>query len=223
MSGFEFFKQGLKNLRTIGTVTRTSGFASRSIINLLEFERINGIVELGSGDGAITKYLLESMKPDSKLLAFEVNSQFCKSLRALNDPRLIVIQDSAANLENYLAHYGLAQVDAIVSALPFAIIPDEITHAVSNSCKKCLKTGGSFVQIHYSLKRKHLYESIFGKVKVKFIPLNIPPLFVIYNVLSCALYLNTFKSCKASCFSNSISFFTNTRNRPPPPAPHSLQ
>lgn len=181
MSRLEFFKQGLKNLKTIGTVTRTSFFACKSIIKLLEFNKVHVIVELGAGDGAITKYLLKELKPDSKLVAFELNEQFCKSLRALNDPRLIIVQDSAEKLEDHLAYHDIERVDAIVSALPFAIIPDIITNAVLQSCKKVLNPGGAFIQIHYSLKRKKLYEFIFGSVKVKFIPLNIPPLFVIYK------------------------------------------
>lgn len=181
MSGLEFFKQGLKNLKTIGTVTRTSFFACKSIIKLLEFKKIHVLVELGAGDGAITKYLLKELKPDSRLIAFELNEQFCKSLRALNDPRLIIVQDSAEKLEEHLTFHGIERVDAMVSALPFAIIPDPITNAVLQSCKKSLNPGGAFIQIHYSLKRKKLYESIFGSVKVKLIPFNIPPLFVIYK------------------------------------------
>lgn len=181
MSSLEFFKQGLKNLKTIGTVTRTSFFACKSIIKLLEFKKIHVLVELGAGDGAITKYLLKELKPDSRLIAFELNEQFCKSLRALNDPRLIIVQDSAEKLEEHLTFHGIERVDAMVSALPFAIIPDPITNAVLQSCKKSLNPGGAFIQIHYSLKRKKLYESIFGSVKVNFIPLNIPPLFVIYK------------------------------------------
>lgn len=181
MSGIKFFMESLKNLKTVGTVTRTSSYVSKVITDLLDFKNIRVLVELGAGDGAITKHLLNKMHPDAKLFSFEVNHEFCLKLNALNDMRLFVVKDSAEKLEHYLHLHGIDQVDAIVSALPFAIIPDKITNQILNSSKKCLKPGARYIQIHYSLSRKKLYESIFGTMKKKFIAFNLPPLFVFYT------------------------------------------
>lgn len=181
MAWIHFFLQGLKNLATVGTVTRTSHFAAKEIASKINYQDMSCIVELGAGDGAITKYILQRMPAEAKLLAFELNPDFCNNLNALNDQRLIIIMDSAENLELHLLQYNIKQVDAIFSALPFAIIPDDITKRILHSCQNLLKPGGSFYQIHYTLKRIKLYESYFGPLKVERIWWNIPPLYFIRN------------------------------------------
>jgi phospholipid N-methyltransferase len=181
MSLFGFFWEGLKNLKTVGTVTRTSGHSSKAVVAKLNIENIKIIIELGAGDGAITKEILRQLRPDAVLMVFEVNEQFCTNLKELHDARMIIIQDSAEKMPHYLQLHGIEHVDAIVSALPFAIIPDEITKSILSACKKILVRGGDFVQIHYSLSRKKMYESIFGKVKVDVSFLNLPPLFILHS------------------------------------------
>jgi phospholipid N-methyltransferase len=42
-----------------------------------------------------------------------------------------------------------------------------------------LKKGGYYVQLHYSLLAKKLYEKTFGNVDINFVLLNIPPAFVL--------------------------------------------
>ncbi len=182
MSHFEFLKQSLQNMKTIGTVTRTSNYACKALTGLLNFNNIRTIVELGGGDGAITQHILDKLSPAGKFIVFEVNEHFIQKLREIQDSRLIIVNDSAEKLESYLHQHNMMNVDAIVSAIPFMILPDDITDNILQACKKCLKPGGSFIQIHYSLTKKKLYKSFFGNVDFVFVPFNIPPLFAIHSV-----------------------------------------
>jgi phospholipid N-methyltransferase len=182
MSHFEFLKQSLQNLKTIGTVTRTSDYACRALTGLLNFNEINILVELGAGDGAITRHILQKLHADAKLIVFEVNEHFINKLNELDDPRLIIVNESAETMSTFLKEHGIKQVDAIISAIPFMLLPDELTYTILKSCKKHLKPGASFIQIHYSLTKKKLYKSLFGNVDVVFVPFNIPPLFAIHSV-----------------------------------------
>jgi len=181
MKKIKFLKESLKNLKTVGTVVRSSKYVCKEMVSHVDFSKAKTIVELGAGDGVITKHILEKMEPGSKLLSFEVNENFCKTLRKIKDDRLEVIEDSAAKLEEYVAKFNLSQPDFIISAIPFVSLPDELGYEIVGECKKSLQPGGLFIQIHYSLLAKKLYQNIFGNVDVSFVPLNIPPAFVLVS------------------------------------------
>ena len=179
LSTIEFFKESVKNLKTMGTLARSSKYLCKGMIKHVNFEEANVIVEQGAGDGVITKHILNSMKPDAILLTFEVNERFCRKLREIDDERCIVIEDSAENISQYLKEANATHIDYIVSAIPFVALPDEVGYSIISECKKYMKNGGLFIQMHYSLLAKKLYDNIFGNVDVNFVPINVPPAFVL--------------------------------------------
>jgi phospholipid N-methyltransferase len=181
MKTLAFIKESIRNLKTVGTITKSSVFLCRGVVKQVDFSESEVVVELGAGDGVITKHILRSMSPNSKLLAFEVNEKFCKQLENINDPRLIVIQDSAEHLEKYLEENHLNKIDAVISAIPFVIFTEEKAHEIIETCKEHMKKKAPFVQVHYSLLARKMYRSIFGNVKTNFIPLNLPPAFVLVS------------------------------------------
>lgn len=179
MTKIDFFKEGIKNLKTVGTLTRSSKFLCKGAIKPIDFSKANVIVELGAGDGVITKHILKKMKPNAKLLAFEVNDKFCAQMReTIKDDRLHIIEDSAEKIGEYLASVGEKQTDYIVSAIPFVALPKDVGQKIVGEAHRTLKKGGLYTQVHYSLLAKKLYEGIFGNVDVNFVPLNVPPAFV---------------------------------------------
>ena len=182
MTRLKFFVEGVKNIKTVGTITRSSKYLCRRMIRDIDFENAKCIVELGAGDGVITEHILKAMRPDAKLLAFEVFEAFCEQLRELNDPRLIVIQDSAEFLPKYLKEHNIEAVDYVVSAIPFVALPDEVGYRIVDVARNALKKGGLYIQVHYSLLAKKLYEKIFGNVDVGFVMRNVPPAFVLKSV-----------------------------------------
>ncbi len=181
MSNISFLKESIRNLKTVGTFTRSSAFLCKSMVKHVDFENAKTIVELGAGDGVITKHILENMKQDAILLTFEVNKKFCDRLRQINDKRLVVVEDSAENMSKYLTQHNVQHIDFIISAIPFVALPDELGLSIVNECYKYLKLGGSFIQVHYSLLAKKLYQKVFGNVDINFVPINIPPAFVLVS------------------------------------------
>lgn len=167
-------------MRTVGTVTPSSKYLCQAMLKGTDFENARVLVELGAGNGVVTRHILKSMHPDAQLLAFEVQPAFCELLRAINDPRLIVIEDSAENLPLYLKEIGAEKADQIISAIPFVLVPKEEAQRIVEVSRNHLADSGKFVQIHYSTFLKPFYQGIFNRVKVNFCPLNIPPAFVFH-------------------------------------------
>ncbi len=179
MDKMDFLREGIRNLKTVGTITRSSRYLCSKVVSLSRLEGSKCIVELGAGDGVMTKHILKGMPADAKLFAFEINEKFCQKLRVINDPRLFIIEDSAENLGYHLAVHGFSEIDTVFSALPFVMLPDEVANAIVVSCHRFLKPFGQYLQIHYSLLEKNLYKNIFGHVDVTFHLLNIPPAFIL--------------------------------------------
>jgi phospholipid N-methyltransferase len=174
-----FLKEGLKNLRTVGTLTRSSKYLCQLIVDQIDFQQAQVIIELGAGDGVITKFILRNMKPDARLFVFELNDKFCRQLRDIHDERLVVIEESAEFQQEFLRSHGYDKVDFVVSAIPFVVLPNALARKIVTTSKTLLKSGGQFIQVHYSLALKNFYNEMFGNVAVKWEPLNVPPAFIL--------------------------------------------
>lgn len=182
MNRFKFFKEGIRNIKTVGTVTRSSRFLCDKVINHSKIHQAKVIVELGAGDGVLTKRILDRMPDTCTLIAFEINDKFIDTLEAIDDKRLIVAADSAENIQQYLDKQNLDQVDIVYSAIPFSVIPKDVAKSIIRISKDVLAPEGEYLQIHYSLMEKKMYDSIFGNVEVFFQPINIPPAFILKSV-----------------------------------------
>lgn len=176
-----FLKEGLKNLKTVGTITRSSSFVCKRMARQVDWSEPVTVVELGAGDGVITRHLLETMSKDSRLLAFEILPSMVEKLAAIQDDRLEIIAGDVEQLSRHLADRGIQQVDYIFSAIPFVNVPRPTSLRILEQCRAYLKTGGKYVQIHYSLLTRKLYQEIFGNVQVKFELLNLPPAFILVS------------------------------------------
>ncbi len=178
MGKFYFAKESIKQLKTTGTITRTSKKTCQKMVSYLDFENADVIVELGAGDGVITKHILKKMKPNTKLIVFEVLEQFCDKLREIDDDRLIVVQDSAENLPKYLKENGFEKAHDVLSAIPFVVLEDDLAEKILKTVRDNMRKDGILVQLHYSTLAKKIYEKVFKSVKVQFFPMNIPPAFI---------------------------------------------
>lgn len=180
MEQINFLKNTLLNFRTTGTITRSSSFLCKTMMSYIDFTKAHTILELGPGDGVITEYLLEKIEPGNHIYAFEINEGFLNylQLKFANNEMLSIIANSAENMKSELSDRGITQVDYIVSAVPFTILPDELMKSIINSCYDLLRPGGKFIQFHYSLAAKKHYMKVFKNIQIKFVALNVPPAFV---------------------------------------------
>lgn len=177
MRTLEFLLGALKDLKTVGSLFPHTPMAARKMTKPVDFGNARVIVELGGGNGAVTRDILRRMRSDAKLFVFEIHPDFAESLRRIGDGRMTVIQDSAEHLEKYLNDYGLSQVDAVISTLPLVIIDEPVRGAIIEAAMRVLKTGGYFVQIQYSLATKKDMRARFKNLKIDFTPFNLPPAF----------------------------------------------
>jgi len=176
----DFLRESLKNMRNTGSIAPSSRFLCKSMADKIDKSKARVVVELGAGNGVITNYLLERMESDARLLIFEINETFVEKMQQnFNDPRIQIIHDSAENMGQYFREQNITHVDYFISAIPFVMLPEVVAQNIISECVRWLNSGGLFIQFHYSPVLVNFYKRMFGNATVDFVPLNMPPAFII--------------------------------------------
>ncbi|MEB2775267.1 methyltransferase [Algoriphagus sp. D3-2-R+10] len=164
------------NLSTTGAVTFSSKTLVKKMLDHVDFKDAKLIIELGGGDGSITKGVVEKLNPDTELLVFEISKSFCKSMeKEFPQKNVRIINDSAENIGEYL--HGRS-ADYVLSSLPFSFFAVELKDQILSQSKSALTSGGFFIQICYSYLLKNLFKKHFGHVNTSFTLKNLPPAFI---------------------------------------------
>jgi phospholipid N-methyltransferase len=171
------FLQGfLKSPKQVGSIIPSSRFLERRIVRAAEVARASLIVELGPGTGGTTRALLRAMAPNARLLAIEIDPRFVALLRRMPDPRLIVHQGSAAEIEQALGQHGLSAPDVILSGIPFSTMARSVGEQILRSVYDALEPGGLFVAYQVRDRVEILGRRVFGRAQVQTELLNVPPM-----------------------------------------------
>lgn len=164
-----FARKSIKHFNTVGTILQSSNNLARSVSKEVKGKNI---VELGAGNGVITRALLKRNNGIKSLTAVELLPEFLEDLYKIKDKRLNVLSANALDMELYLD----TPPDCIVSGLPFTFMPRE-------DVDKILKQASNyplFVQYQYNGLFKKRYKEFFSNVKFKRV-INFPlPLAYVY-------------------------------------------
>ncbi|NKB35163.1 MAG: ribosomal RNA adenine dimethylase [Pseudomonadales bacterium] len=168
----------IKSIKTSGTITPSSKNLVRRLLAPIDFDSARCIVELGPGNGCVTRSLLKRMHKDCVLLCLEVNSDFVVQLNRVEDSRLHVYNACASSIRQILDELNIDKVGYVVSSLPLALIDDEMVENILAEVGSNLKEGGRFLQYQYSLANYSDVKPVFSDVKLRFTLRNMPPAFV---------------------------------------------
>jgi phosphatidylethanolamine/phosphatidyl-N-methylethanolamine N-methyltransferase len=171
------FLQGfLKSPKQVGSIIPSSRFLERRIVRASQIARASLVVELGPGTGGTTRALLRAMSPTARLLAIEIDPRFVELLRRMPDPRLIVHEGSASEIEDALQQHGLPAPDVILSGIPFSTMARSVGEQILRSVYDALEPGGLFVAYQVRDRVESLGRRVFGRAQVQTEILNMPPM-----------------------------------------------
>jgi phosphatidylethanolamine/phosphatidyl-N-methylethanolamine N-methyltransferase len=138
----------VRSPRTIGAVAPSSRTLARAMVAGLDLAGDARVVELGPGTGVVTRVIGEELGAQARGLAIEIDPGFAKRLRG-RFPNVEVVCASAAELPALMEAHGFAHVDHIVSGLPFASLPAEVTTSILDAIQSVLRPGGTFTTFQY--------------------------------------------------------------------------
>ncbi|MBE6414711.1 MAG: hypothetical protein E7035_09230 [Verrucomicrobiaceae bacterium] len=178
LESLAFFARYVRNPSSVGAICPSSRFLARKMVAPLKHivEEDSVVVELGSGTGAVTKYILSDLgiTPD-KLFCIEFDKT---SVDVLSEkfPQVNIANDSAENMINILGG-ELKNLKCVVSCLPILSLPEDCGARIIECVEKALPEGGMFVQFTYNLANSSVgkFMKELKHVKTSYTMLNIPP------------------------------------------------
>ncbi|MEV0486094.1 methyltransferase domain-containing protein [Streptomyces sp. NPDC050508] len=129
-----------------GAVTASSRRLAYAMTEGIGLEEARLVIELGPGTGVFTDAILARLAPDARLVAIELNPVLAARLSATRrDTRLTVIQGPAAELTTTIG----GPADAVVSGLPWTVMPREQHGHILDAVTEVLTPGGRFTTFAY--------------------------------------------------------------------------
>ncbi|MEU1162901.1 class I SAM-dependent methyltransferase [Streptomyces sp. NPDC090075] len=138
----EFLRRPL----TTGAVAASSRRLAHAMTEGIGLERARTVAELGPGTGVFTDAILARLAPGARLVAVELNPVLAARLSATRrDTRLTVVRGSAAELAAAVGE----PVDAVVSGLPWTVMPRIQRGHILDAVTEVLAPGGRFTTFAY--------------------------------------------------------------------------
>ena len=174
--GAVFLRRFVEFPRQVGSVVPSSRYLTRAVMDRIDWEGTRCLAELGAGTGVFTRSILRNLRKDGKVLVFEIDPMLKRMIE--DEHAGLGVYGDARELPNILRERGIAELDCVVSSLPFAVLPPRMTASILDAICKCLKPGGKMVAYQYSRHMKPYFEKRFARVKISFVLRNVPPAFV---------------------------------------------
>jgi phosphatidylethanolamine/phosphatidyl-N-methylethanolamine N-methyltransferase len=142
MSAFyQFLKASLKNPMQTSTFVESGPRVGRRFARHLHLRDDQMVVELGVGAGAITEHILDAIKSPKQYAGFELNADLYKFLANEKFPNLEIHHASAETLAETMKG---RKVGAVISTLPWSLLPRDVRHNILDQVHEVLEPGGTF-------------------------------------------------------------------------------
>jgi phospholipid N-methyltransferase len=173
---WHFLRGFLKNPVMVGSVIPSSRVLIDKMLGPVDWANTRLFVEYGPGVGTFTRPILDLLGPDAKLVTIDTNPDFTRYLKeAIDDPRLIAVTGSAADVEKILLDRGLGQADYVLSGLPFSTLPPGVGDAIAEATSNVIRPGGAFLVYQFNPKVRDFIAPHFAPIKRGFEWINVPP------------------------------------------------
>ena len=172
----EFLRGFIKHPVMVGSIIPSSKTVIERMLAPVDWEKTKLFVEYGPGVGTFTRPILKKLGKDATLLTIDTNAEFNEFLeQSIDDPRLVAVTGSAADVETILADRGFKQADYVLSGIPFSTLPPGLGEAIGEATAKVIRPGGAFLVYQFSPKVLEFIKPWFDRVDRGFEWLNVPP------------------------------------------------
>jgi len=173
---WQFLRGFLKHPVMVGSVIPSSRVLIERMLRPVDWEKTKLFVEYGPGVGTFTRPVLEKMGEDATLIAIDTNADFIKFLgKSIDDPRLVPVAGSAADVEAIISEHGFDKADYVLSGLPFSTLPPGIGDEIAEATARVIRPGGAFLIYQFSPKVLEFIKPHFERIERGFEWINVPP------------------------------------------------
>jgi phosphatidylethanolamine/phosphatidyl-N-methylethanolamine N-methyltransferase len=182
----EFFQAFIREPASVGALSPSSRALAKAMIEGCPLQKADTVVEIGPGTGAFTGLIRERIGEKTTFITLELDAHNARSLKR-RFPDLIVYNDSAERMPEYLALHGKQKANYIISGLPWASLPLGVQERVMDAVLTSLPADGVFTTFGYlharwmpkAVQFRRSLELHFGGVETSPVVWgNLPPAFV---------------------------------------------
>jgi phosphatidylethanolamine/phosphatidyl-N-methylethanolamine N-methyltransferase len=183
-SYLNFMWAGLLKGGQTGALVPSGRFLVDKMIAPVPADYRGEVVELGAGNGALTRRLAARC-PRARVLACEINPVLARDTAehiadAGLSSRVEVISDAAENVLPALRRRGKGKVDYVISGIPLGNLKKERVFGLIDAICRSLSPGGMYIQFQYSLLDRNKIKARFLSLRTVPVFLNLPPAVVYY-------------------------------------------
>lgn len=170
-----FFRKFLRHGTSVASVTPSSPWLARALIEGIDFDQARCVIELGAGTGPVTAELLRRARGRCRVIVIDRDRDFCRRLRQRFPEAEVVFADACA-LDHILDKRGIDRADHIISGLPLPSFPASVRDRLLESIGRRLGPRGTLRQVTVMpWVYFKLYCRYFTEVKFRFVGMNLPP------------------------------------------------
>jgi phospholipid N-methyltransferase len=173
---WQFLRGFFKNPVMVGSIIPSSRVLIEKMLDPVDWANTKLFVEYGPGVGTFTRPVLERLSADATLVTIDTNADFTRYLKeSIDDPRLVAVTGSAADVEKIIADRNLGAADYVLSGLPFSTLPPGIGDAIARATAQVIRPGGAFLVYQFSPKVRDFIQPYFARIERGFEWINVPP------------------------------------------------
>jgi phospholipid N-methyltransferase len=173
---WQFLRGFIKHPKMVGSIIPSSRILINKMLDPVDWANTRLFVEYGPGVGTFTRPILDMLGPEATLVTIDTNPDFTAYLKeSTDDPRLVAVSGSAADVEKILADRGLGKADYVLSGLPFSTLPPGVGDAIAKATSRVIRPGGAFLIYQFSPKVRDFIAPFFERIERGFEWVNVPP------------------------------------------------
>jgi len=173
---WQFLRGFLKHPVMVGSIIPSSRKLMDKMLGPVDWKTTRLFVEYGPGVGTFTRPILQRLPADATLVTIDTNPEFTRYLKeSIDDPRLVAVTGSAADVEAILADRNLGSADYVLSGLPFSTLPPGVGDSIAKATGKVIRPGGAFLVYQFSPKVLDFIKPHFERIDRGFEWINVPP------------------------------------------------
>lgn len=173
---FAFFMAFLRHPFQVGSIIPSSQFLMRRVVDVAGMSSAATIVELGPGNGGLTRAILRAAPAHARILSIELDPRLHELVCGIDDKRLIAHLGDAHRLKDTLSQYGLGAPEMIISGIPFSTMSMLSGSQLLSKISSVLSPGGRFVAYQLSKRVAILARPFMEAEHMEVELFNIPPM-----------------------------------------------
>lgn len=144
----KFFKGFIKHPSAVGAIAPSSRHLASEMLRRIDWNHCTAIAEIGPGTGPFTQAILNRCGKNTRFFAVEIDPEFVTHLKR-RFPIADITQADASELKALCMERQIAQLDALVSGLPWAVFPEELQRKILVAILDSLGPNGRFSTFAY--------------------------------------------------------------------------